>query len=113
MKFTESELEEMRLADEEIEKNFCMTLEEWASSRQRDIDAKRERGESYAESEAERSRAYYLKNRERVLLRQKAYNAAHKDECRERCKTYYETHREYKRDYMRAYRESKRPERKK
>ena len=40
MPFTAQELEEIRLADEEIEREFCLTQEEIEASRRRDRRAK-------------------------------------------------------------------------
>lgn len=66
MPFTAAELEEMRRADEEIERNFRWTNEELREARERDAEAKRDSMDAERRKAAERQRAYYEANREKV-----------------------------------------------
>ena len=69
--FTPEELEEMRRADEEIEREFRWTPEELAASYERDRGAALDRKDKKARRLAERQKAYREANREKVAERQK------------------------------------------
>lgn len=71
MPFTAQELEEMRLADEEIEREFCQTQEEIEASRRRDRRAKFEALPIGKRKAAASQKAWYEANREKVAASQK------------------------------------------
>ena len=91
MKFTPEEIEEMRLADEEIERDFRWTNDELAASRRRDADIFLSRKSKRDRSIAEKRRAYYEANKDSIAEKQLAYREANKDSIAE---------------YQRAYREA-------
>ena len=64
MKFTPEEIEEMRRADEEIERDFRWTNDELAASRRRDSEAVTLRKDTMGRSIAEKQRAYYEANKD-------------------------------------------------
>ena len=73
MMFTPEELEELRLADAEIDENFRLTNEEIQASRKRDresvVDRKDHRGKKIAAQQA----AWFQKNREKWNAYQREY----------------------------------------
>lgn len=71
MPFAAQELEEMRLADEEIEREFCQTQEEIEASRRRDRRAKFETLPIEKRKVAAYQKAWYEANREKVAASQK------------------------------------------
>ena len=71
MPFTAQELEEIRLADEEIEREFCQTQEEIEASRHRDRRAKFETLPIEKRKAAASQKAWYEANREKVAASQK------------------------------------------
>ena len=71
--FTPEELEAMRLADEEIERDFRWTKEELEASRKRDRDIAFKQKDASAQKVAAQQKAYYEANREKVAAQQKAY----------------------------------------
>ena len=91
MKFTPEEIEEMRRADEEIERNFRWTNDELAASRRRDTEAAFLRKDTRDRSIAEKQRAYYEANKDSIAEKRLAYREANKDSIAE---------------YQRAYREA-------
>ena len=79
MPFTAAELEEMRRADEEIERDFHWTQEELEASRRRDraavfaaLPPEKHRNAAYR-------KAYYEANRDKVAAAKKAYREANRD----------------------------------
>lgn len=70
MKFTPEEIEEMRLADEEIERDFRWTNDELAASRRRDADIFLSRKSKRDRSIAEKQRAYYEANKDSIAEKQ-------------------------------------------
>ena len=70
MKFTPEEIEEMRLADEEIERDFRWTNDELAASRRRDADILLSRKSKRGRSIAEKQRAYYEANKDSIAEKQ-------------------------------------------
>lgn len=70
MKFTPEEIEEMRLADEEIERDFRWTNDELAASRRRDADIFLSRKSKRDRSIAEKRRAYYEANKDSIAEKQ-------------------------------------------
>lgn len=70
MKFTPEEIEEMRRADEEIERDFRWTNDELAASRRRDTEATFLRKDNLDRSIAEKHRAYYEANKDSIAEKQ-------------------------------------------
>ena len=64
--FTPEELEAMRLADEEIERDFRWTNEELEASRERDRVSIFDRKDVAAQKVATQQKAYYEANREKI-----------------------------------------------
>ena len=79
MPFTAAELEEMRRADEEIERNFRWTQEELEESRLRDRAAVFEALPPDKRRRAAAQKAYREANRDKVAAAQKAYYEANRD----------------------------------
>ena len=91
--FTEEELKEMRLADEEIERSFSMTPEDWKRSKDLDKQSKRDRLDNKGRRIAAQQAAYYEANREKIAAQKAAY---------------YEANREKRTAYQRDYNRRKR-----
>jgi ribosome-binding protein aMBF1 (putative translation factor) len=70
VKFTPEEIEEMRRADEEIERDFRWTNDELAASRRRDADILLSRKSKRGRSIAEYQRAYYEANKDSIAEKQ-------------------------------------------
>ena len=70
MKFTPDEIEEMRRADEEIERDFRWTNDELAASRRRDTEATFLRKDNLDRSIAEKHRAYREANKDSIAEKQ-------------------------------------------
>lgn len=70
MKFTPEEIEAMRRADEEIERDFRWTNDELAASRRRDADISLSRKSKRDCSIAEYQRAYYEANKSSITEKQ-------------------------------------------
>ena len=96
MGFTAQELEEMRRADEEIDREFRLTNEELQASRLRDREYAFEAlpfekrlvaayRKAYREANREKvaayQKAYYEANREKVAATKKAYREANRKKC--------------------------------
>ena len=64
--FTPEELEELRRADELLDKEFCQTQEEITASRKRDKQAKLDQLDHKSKKIAENQRAYREANREKI-----------------------------------------------
>ena len=79
MPFTAAELEEMRRADEEIERDFRWTQEELEASRRRDRAAVFAALPPEKQRNAAARKAYYEANRDKVAAAQKAYREANRD----------------------------------
>ena len=106
MKFTPEEIEEMRLADEEIERDFRWTNDELAASRRRDADIFLSRKSKRDRSIAEKQRAYYEANKDSIAEKQRAYREANKDSIAEYQRAYYEANKDSIAERRRAYREA-------
>ena len=78
MPFTARELEQMRLADEEIERSFCQTQEEIEASRARDRRAAFEALPIDKRKVAATQKAYREANREKVAATQSWIRTARK-----------------------------------
>jgi ribosome-binding protein aMBF1 (putative translation factor) len=94
VKFTPEEIEEMRLADEEIERDFRWTNDELAASRRRDADIFLSRKSKRDRSIAEKQRAYYEANKDSIAEKQRAYREANKDSIAEYQRAYYEANKD-------------------
>ena len=94
MGFTKEELEAMRLADEEIERDFRWTNEELEASRERDRVSIFDRKDVAAQKVAAQKKAWYEANREKVATQQKAYYEANREKVAAKKKAYYEANRE-------------------
>ena len=79
MPFTAAELEEMRRADEEIEREFRVTPEDLRRSREQDRQAELDALPTAERIKREYRRAYYEANREKVLEGQRAYREANRE----------------------------------
>lgn len=79
MPFTAAELEEMRRADAEIERDFRLTPEDLAASRERDRRARLEALPPEKQRLAASQRAYREANREKVAEYQRAYYEANRE----------------------------------
>ena len=95
--FTAEELEELRLADAELDEKFVQTQEERILSRKRDRDAKIQALDPDKRKIAENQRAYREANREKIAENQRAYREANR-----------EKYNEYMRNYLRKKRGSAR-----
>ena len=108
MPFTVQELEEMRLADEEIEREFCQTQEEIEASRRRDRRAEFEALPIEKRKVAASKKAWYEANREKVVAYQKAWYEANREKVAAYQKARYEANREKVAASQKAYREANR-----
>ena len=121
MAFTAEELEEMRLADEEIERNWKETPEDYrqnmAASRELDRLIKLDRLDNKAKGAkrktAEYQRRYYEANRDAIAEYQRRYYEANRDAIAEYQRRYYEANRDAiaerkreRRDARRTYQKS-------
>ena len=87
--FTPEELEAMRLADEEIEREFRWTNEELEASRERDRVSTLDQKDFAAQKLAAQQKAYYEANREKVAAQQKAYYEANREKINEKRRRKY------------------------
>ena len=78
MTWTAEELEEMRQADEEIERDFALTQEDLVRSRAMDREAALQRMDNRAASIAAKNRAWYAANRDKVAAKNRAYREANR-----------------------------------
>ena len=90
MPLTAEELRAMRLADEEIERNFQLTADDIARARETDRVALFERKDAAAQRAVAQQKVYRATNREKVAARKKAYYEAHREEEAARRKAYRE-----------------------
>ena len=96
MPLTAEELRAMRLADEEIERNFQLTADDIDRAREMDRVALFEKKDAAAQRAVAQQKVYRAINREKVAARKRAY---------------YEAHREKIAAQQKAYRERKKKER--
>lgn len=82
--FTTEELAAMRLADEEIDREFRLTNEELEASRKRDRESTLDQKDFAAQKIAAQQKAYREANREKVAEYQKAYYEANREKINER-----------------------------
>ena len=108
MGFTKEELEAMRLADEEIERDFRWTNEELEASMERDRVSIFDRKDVAAQKVAAQKKAWYEANREKVATQQKAWYEANREKVAAKKKAYYEANREKVVAKKKAYYEANR-----
>ena len=77
--FAPEELEAMRLADEEIEREFSLSVDDIAASNELDRAALYDRKSEKERELAAQRKAYYEANKDRIAEYQKAYREANKD----------------------------------
>jgi hypothetical protein len=106
--FTPEELEELRKADELLDKEFTQTQEEIVESRKRDKQARLDQLDNKSRKIAENQRAYYEANREKIAENQRAYYEANREKIAENHRAYREANREKINEYMRNYMRQKR-----
>ena len=106
--FTAEELAAMRLADEEIEREFRWTNEELEASRKRDRESTLDQKDFAAQKLAAQKKAYYEANREKVAAQQKAYREANREKLAAQKKAYREANREKVAAQQKAYYEANR-----
>ena len=99
MSFTPEELAEMARADAEIEREFILTAEEAAESRELDRAAKMARKDKKAKAMAERNRRYREANKEAVAEYKRRYYEANKEAVAEYQRRYREANKAKWRDY--------------
>jgi len=107
VKFTPEEIEEMRRADEEIERDFRWTRDELAASRSRDAEATIFQKDTRCRSIAEKQKAYREANKDSIAEYQKAYYEANKDSIAEKQKAYYEANKDSIAEKQRWIREAR------
>ena len=98
MGFTKEELEAIRRADEEIERSFALTPEDFRRGAELDREARMDAMTREERKLAERQRAYYEANREKVAAQQRAYYEANREKVAEYKRAYYEARRKAKRE---------------
>ena len=106
MAFTPEELEAMRLADEEIEREFSLSVDDIAASNELDRAALYDRKSEKERKIADQNKAYYEANKDRIAEYKKAYYEASKDRIAEYQKAYYEANKDRIAEYKKAYREA-------
>ena len=106
MSFTPEELAEMARADAEIERDFILTAEEAAESRELDRAAKMAQKDKKAKAVAERNRRYREANKEAVAEYQRRYYEANKEAVAEYQRRYREANKEAVAEYKRRYYEA-------
>ena len=125
MSFTTEELEAMRLADEEIDREYEVSstdteisnwLDELAINDTLDHkqihNKRRQRAyyEAHKDEIAASRRAYYEAHKDEAAAYQRAYREAHKDEIAASRRAYYEAHKDEIAASRRAYREAHKDE---
>ena len=80
MMFTPEELEELRLADAEIDENFRLTNEEIRASRKRDRESVVDRKDNHGKKIAAQQAAYREANREKWNAYQREYRRKRREE---------------------------------
>lgn len=103
MAFTTEELEEMRKADEIIEATFRMTQDEYVASQNRDGNSLDDNVDHKTAWRRAYNRAYYAKNRDRLLLRSKERRDNYRDSYLENQKEYYQKNKEQRLAYQSSY----------
>ena len=105
MGFTKEELEAMRLADEEIEREFSLSVDDIADSNELDRAALYDRKSEKERKVAAQRKAYYEANKDKIAEYQKAYYEANKDKVLE----YNKAYRKANKDKLAAQRKAGKP----
>ena len=108
MPFTAAEWEEMRRADEEIEREFRLTPEDLERDRELTRVVKLERMAPEKRRIAEKQRAYYEANRDSIAAYQRAYREANRDSLAAYQRAYREANRDSIAEKQRWIREANR-----
>ena len=106
MAFTPEELEVMRLADEEIEREFSLSVDDIASSNELDRASLYDRKSEKERKVAAQNKAYREANKDKIAEYNKAYRKANKDKIAARRKAYYEANKDKIAEYKKAYYEA-------
>ena len=106
--FTDQELEELRLADEELDENYTLSMEDMALSRRLDREAKFDRLDNKGKKIAAQKAAYREANREKIADYQAAYYEANREKIAAQKAAYREANREKYNAYMREYQRKRR-----
>ena len=107
MPFTAAEWEEMRRADEEIEREFRLTPEDLERDRELTRVARMERMDPERRRIAAYQRAYYEANRDSLAEKQRAYREANRDSLAEYQRAYREANRDSIAEKQRWIREAR------
>lgn len=107
MAFTQEELEEIRRADEEIEKDFRLTHEDIRRARELDRVAELEEADPRKRRRKETTKRYREANREMLAKKQRAYREANREKVVAQQKAWREANKDYKRIYDLEYRRKK------
>ena len=107
MPFTAAELEEMRRADEEIEREFRLTPEDLRRSREQDRQAELDALPTAERLKRAYQRAYREANRDKVLEAQRAYYEANREKLQEAQRVYREANRDKVREGQRWIRDER------
>lgn len=105
--FTQEELEEIRRADEEIEKNFRLTHEDIRRARELDRAAELEEADPRKRRRKEITKRYREANREMLEKKQRTYREANREKVAAQQKAWREANKDYKRIYDLEYRRKK------
>ena len=108
MPFTAAELEAMRLADEEIEREYEANTADTEISNWLDELAINDRLDHRKLHNKRYRRAYREEHKDEIRAYQRAYQEEHKAEIAAKKRTYREEHKDEIRAYQRAYREEHR-----
>ena len=107
--FTLEELAEMAAADEEIERDFCLTQEERRASMEEDREVRAGRLDNQARRRLAYQAGYRAANREKIAARQAEYRAANREKIAAQQAGYRAANREkiaaYQAEYYAANRE--------
>ena len=106
--FTEEELEELRRADAELDKEFSLSAEDMELSRQLDRKAKLDKLDNKGRRKAAQQAAYYEANREKIAAQKAAYREANREKIAAQQAAYREANREKIAAQQAAYREANR-----
>lgn len=77
--FTKEELEELRTSDQEIDRNFILTDEELARSRQLDLQARHEKLDNRAKAKTKSAKKYHEAHKQEINAKKAAWYTANRD----------------------------------
>ena len=113
MNWTQEEIEAMRLADEEIEEDFCMTRKELKESRERDDESLEGQLDFASLRRAMYNRAYnkryYEQHKGEMLARNHSYYSAHRSKENAKSRAWRRINAEYAKSYQEAYYRENKP----